>query len=98
MAIQFGIIDNDGQLFGMRGTTYVDLEAAEKALDFLRERRREMETEAVAAEETLKTVSFDNETADQEQALLDAVARWEHEKHRSFSIRRREVTPWTPVG
>lgn len=98
MAVQFAILDDRGQIFGMRATTYTSLEAAEQALTFLQERRRGMEDEArKAADDLALTKGWDNDTLDRREALKEAVKRWENEKERSYSIMRREVSPWTPL-
>lgn len=96
---QYGILDDQGELFGLRGTIYTSLEAAEQALAFLRSHRREMEFAAAAAQaELAKTSGWDNFTAGRKADLDEVVATWEREKRRTFAIRMREVSPWVPVA
>lgn len=98
MEEQFAIRDDRGVIFGMRQETYVSREAAQKALDFLEARRKEMKQEAHRAHIELSThTGWDNETASREAALREAVARWDNEKDRTYSIARREVSPWETV-
>lgn len=98
MSVQFAILDDQGQVFGMRQETYVSMEAAQSALDFLMERRKAMQQEAHRAYLELSThTGWDNETASREASLREAVARWDNEKDRNYRIARREVTPWVPM-
>lgn len=99
MTVQYGILDDQGELFGLRGTTYGSLEAAEAAMEFLRSVRREAELQANEARHELKRVKGSSEEVLNYRAhLKETVARWENQKERSYVIRRREVTPWTPLG
>lgn len=89
--IEFGIIDDKGELFGLPARTFDSLEAAKSTFDFLVQRRADMKRESYQAElalaEGVKDVA-------EGHRLQEVMARWGGERDRRFYIVRREVGEW----
>lgn len=98
MALEYAIFDDDGKQFGLPARSWTSIEAANQALDYLRQRRREMEQKAVDAKAELDfTLRKEPLPVQHREALESAVAAWDREKERVYSVLKREVGQWQPA-
>lgn len=94
MTIEFGIIDDQGVLFGLPARTFESIEAAKNIFDFLVQRRADMKR---AANDAQTELQLGVKEADRHR-LQDVVEVWAREKDRRFTIVRREVSDWEPAA
>jgi hypothetical protein len=92
MHTEYAIFDDRGVQFGLPAKTWDTREAVDNALEFLGDRRREMERTAVLAQEALDQQPM----ADREQKRewQEEVMRWDQEKSRVYTVLQREVGSW----
>lgn len=89
---EYAIFDDRGVQFGLPAKSFTDRDAADRALEFLRDRRREIEKTAHDADEALK--NNPDATYEQKKEWQEEVIRWDQEKSRVYSICKRAVGPW----
>lgn len=98
MVTEYGIVDQDGKLFGLPARTFTSREAANEVLEHIRERREEMALEAKDAAEALAGPFQNQLTEPHKDSLREVVRRWELEKPRSYRIVARRVSAWEAVA
>lgn len=96
---EFGIVDQDGVLFGLPARTFTSYDAARDVMTHLQARRLEMEVEAGRAQANLDSVLLkDKLTVEHRDNLEEVVRRWKLEQPRSYSIVVRDVGRWEAVA
>lgn len=104
--MEYAIRDHAGVFWGLPAKQFDSPAAAAAAMTWLKERRADMEREAVEAVPELAALGdVDSESPIEVQrvaeqrirALKEAIERWEREQPRVWQIVKREIGPWKVV-